>query len=203
MNDAGLSTQLDKFDELWPRIDAVPGWLRPQEGRLLYDIARQVNGPIVELGAYQGRSTICIALAARFGFTTVDTFQGSKEHVANSLVPPYEGFKKNLIAFGLWDRTRVFVGDAAIAAQSFADKSVHFLFVDADHEYLAIARQLEAWIPKMVVGGVVALHDVGEWSGPTRAAADLLDLGFKHVTMQVGSLLALAVPENANLELQV
>src|SRR5437763_105821 len=49
----------------------------------------------------------------------------------------------------------------------------------ADHHYEAISRDLRAWSPRIVQDGWVVFHDVGMWSGPTRAAADLLEAGFK------------------------
>jgi hypothetical protein len=83
-----------------------------------------------------------------------------------------------------------------LAAATEFSGSVGLLFVDADHDYEAIRADLRAWMPVVVQEGWVAFHDVGQWSGPTRAAADLLDAGFKRYA-QSGTVLALRRPLQA------
>ena len=48
--------------------------------------------------------------------------------------------------------------DSANAFQDF-DGPVHFLFVDGDHEEAGVKADIEGWLPKVPVGGVVAFHD--------------------------------------------
>lgn len=49
--------------------------------------------------------------------------------------------------------------DSVEAADEFPDKSVSWLFVDGDHSYGGVHRDLKAWIPKMKPGGIIAGHD--------------------------------------------
>ncbi len=55
------------FDAVWRRADEVPGWLKPGQGRLLWDeaIALHPGATILEIGSHQGRSTVVLAEAAR------------------------------------------------------------------------------------------------------------------------------------------
>jgi hypothetical protein len=47
------------------------------------------------------------------------------------------------------------------------------LFIDANHEYRAVLRDFNNWVPFVKRGGVVALHDVGEvYDGPKRVVAE-------------------------------
>ena len=46
----------------------------------------------------------------------------------------------------------------------FADATVDVIFHDAGHEYGAVEADLRAWLPKLRVGGIWALHDYG-WAG--------------------------------------
>lgn len=46
-------------------LQTVDGWLDPNEAALLYNTALNVNGAIVEIGSYRGRSTCVLALAAK------------------------------------------------------------------------------------------------------------------------------------------
>jgi predicted O-methyltransferase YrrM len=185
----------DQFQDAWPRIAKIYGWLTVQEASLLRHFAKLAKGPIVELGAYLGRSTVVLAASSNQPFTTIDTFLGSSEHhIDGKVIDTYPAFLNRLQAFGLEEKVTVKKQDVVIAAQDFKEDSVHLLFVDADHEYQAVCDQVQAWLPKMVAGGVIILHDVGEWPGPTHVAGHLLQWGFKRQA-QLGTALALAVPE--------
>ena len=49
-----------------------------------------------------------------------------------------------------------------IAAKDIADESFDFIYIDADHTYEAVKRDLNAWWPKLKVGGLIGLHDYEE-----------------------------------------
>jgi predicted O-methyltransferase YrrM len=196
-----------EFEDYWQDIDGIPGWLDKEEAEFLFKIAINTGEPVVELGAWMGRSTAVFASAMRWSnpnrkVLSIDTFEGSDEHQVGGrfydkkTVDPQTGkinifpfFMKNLEERDLltWvDARRL---DSAAAARDFSG-AVGLLFVDADHRYEAISRDLDAWMPKLSNRGTVVLHDVGYWEGPTRAAADLLGLGFRRIG-QARSALAL------------
>ena len=99
-------------------------------------------------------------------------------------------FRSHLTTARLIDRVEVCRSTTRRAAKRF-EGEVGLLFVDADHAYRAVRRDLKAWLPHLLPAGVVVLHDVGDWEGPTRAAADLLAKGFRRLD-QAGSALALS-----------
>ena len=45
------------------------------------------------------------------------------------------------------------------AAPSFEDNSLDFIFIDANHDYQAVLRDIELWYPKVRPSGLVAGHD--------------------------------------------
>ncbi len=45
------------------------------------------------------------------------------------------------------------------AVDQFADRSLDFVYIDADHAYEAVFRDLRAWFPKLRPGGIFAGHD--------------------------------------------
>jgi len=194
------------FEAAWSFAGRTKGWLEPDEAELLYRLAGVVGnlGRVVELGSYCGRSSIMLAagLAAtsRGSLVCVDTFGGSAEHqpgqkhfdpatLVDGLVNTYPAFVRNLDDAGLLDRVDVVRMRTLDAAARFS-APIGLLFVDAAHEYPAVCDDLQAWSPHVVAGGWIALHDAGQWSGPTRAAADLLEAGFKRHA-QAGTVLAL------------
>jgi hypothetical protein len=42
-------------------VKDIPGWMSPKERKTLYALGRFSPGPILEIGAWLGRSTVCIA----------------------------------------------------------------------------------------------------------------------------------------------
>ena len=45
------------------------------------------------------------------------------------------------------------------AADLFKDESLDALYIDANHSYECCSADLKAWWPKLIVGGVMGLHD--------------------------------------------
>ncbi len=48
---------------------------------------------------------------------------------------------------------------SAEAVRSFADASLDFVYIDANHEFSAVLHDIRAWFPKIRPGGVLAGHD--------------------------------------------
>jgi hypothetical protein len=68
---------------------------------------------------------------------------------------------------------RVLRADTARAADVFPDKSVQFVFIDADHSYKGCHRDISAWLPKVADGGILAGHDYAWTTGIRSAMEDL------------------------------
>ena len=45
------------------------------------------------------------------------------------------------------------------AATLFEDNSVDFVFIDADHQYESVKKDITAWYPKIKIGGIMSGHD--------------------------------------------
>jgi predicted O-methyltransferase YrrM len=59
--------------------------------------------------------------------------------------------------------------ESTIAATRFADGSLDFVFIDADHSYEAIRDDLTAWWSKIRPGGLLCGHDYGVYGDATGA----------------------------------
>jgi predicted O-methyltransferase YrrM len=55
------------------------------------------------------------------------------------------------------------------AASLFEDEYFDFVFIDADHEYSSVKKDIEAWFPKVRKGGILAGHDYPNWEGVKKA----------------------------------
>ena len=41
----------------------------------------------------------------------------------------------------------------------FEDNSIAFLYIDTTHEYEHVIKEIDAWYPKVKLGGIIAGHD--------------------------------------------
>ncbi len=132
------------------------------------------GGVFVEVGSFLGRSTAYLADAVRRSgksvtLYAVDTWEGADDitgRMAGEMqqdgFPLYERFVANVAACGLTRYVRPVRCDSVAAADRFADGSVDFVFIDADHSCEAVYADIAAWWPKVKPGGVIAGHDYDE-----------------------------------------
>ena len=63
------------------------------------------------------------------------------------------------------DRRALVRTDSCVAAAAIAAESLDFVFLDADHSYEAVQKDIIAWWPKVRPGGFLAGHDYGaKWN---------------------------------------
>jgi predicted O-methyltransferase YrrM len=147
----------------------IDGWLTPPEASQLYDLAKDATGPIVEIGAWQGRSTTCLAHGSMAGnkqpVYTIDHFEGSQdgmviEEMAKGNKPSEALLRANLDKAGCNGLVKILPMGSAEAISQIP--STGMLFVDGGHGFEIVSRDLQLYLPKVKRGGVVALHDCEE-----------------------------------------
>ena len=138
--------------------DKIIGWFTFE--RLYKDMVNKFpsGSQFVEVGTYEGKSLAYLLVEMinakkQFKITGVDSFTFTGENGKNILENIYTNLDsvKNLfdtLICQSWD-----------AASQFEDKSLDFVFLDADHVYESIIRDLKAWVPKIKPGGIIAGHD--------------------------------------------
>ena len=107
----------------------------------------------VEVGSYQGQSSAYMAVEIansnkKINFFCVDIWKkpGLIEEFTNNM----SSVKKYYTPIKTYSH---------LAAKMFDDYSLDFVFLDADHNYKAVKKDLESWWPKIKQGGVLAGHD--------------------------------------------
>ena len=154
------------------------------------DIYRQavvdaVDGSrMVEVGTWLGRSAAFLAVEIRrsgknVSLWCVDTFRGTRgEAVHGPVVLNHGGsvrqaFELAMRRGGVRDLIQVIESESHTAAERFQEESLDFVFIDADHSYEEVKRDIAAWIPKIKCGGVLAGHDHCEqFPGVVRAVTE-------------------------------
>lgn len=179
----------------------IPGWFCEGDAAFVSSICSRISGGVVvEIGSFAGRSTAVMApICATNGteFHAVDSWcipvpplgaalkgrrwcwrggladalrEAARTHRASNM---RHAFRRNMKSLGIWHMIRPHQADSAEAAALFADNSVNFCFIDADHRYAAVVADITAWWPKVRPGGVIGGHD---WHipGVRRAVYDAL-----------------------------
>jgi predicted O-methyltransferase YrrM len=167
-------------ERLVPEIERlttrVQGWLDPDEGRLLFRLARDADpaGAIVEIGSWHGRSTIWLAAGAKAGrgarVVAIDPHRGTYLREDETTEPV---LRANLAEAGVEDQVEIIVSTSEEAASTW-DRPVSLLWIDGDHEYESVKRDLLCWERYLLPECVVALHDTFMWPGPERVVKELL-----------------------------
>ena len=73
------------------------------------------------------------------------------------------------------------------AAADFADGSLDWVYIDANHSHEAVKADLEAWYPKVRSGGIISGHDYAEGAG------NLMEYGVKPAVDEFVATLGLQV----------
>ena len=133
----------------------------PSVYRLMVDKC-EPSGTIVELGAWKGRSSAFLVVEAKnkspnIDIHIVDTWLGSEEHTEEMKDNLYQKFKSNMARLdGLYKEHRMTTNEAVYL---FKDESLDGVFIDADHSYEAVKKDIADWMPKVRKGGILAGHD--------------------------------------------
>jgi hypothetical protein len=170
----------------------APNW---QHGRLVYALARHriaQGGEFVffETGSAKGFSAACMALAVQlsghnrlFDIWSVDVIDPCSNEPRNSVLD-------GQVHRGIWDYCERFIGvemlphvhfvqDGDTAHIGFLSRTdrIGFAFVDGDHSYEGVARDIVTIIARQQAGDIILFDDVQlprVWS----AVNDLASLGY-------------------------
>jgi hypothetical protein len=68
-------------------------------------------------------------------------------------------FRRNLEESGYEGNTSILVGNTNAIGAIVANNSADMVFIDADHRYSGIKKDIETWYPKVRPGGILCGHD--------------------------------------------
>lgn len=113
-----------------------------------------------EIGVEEGRYSkrLCEKIPG-LHLTCVDlwtVYANYRDHVSQEKVDGfYEGTKKRLEPYNV----KIMRTSSLDAARHTEDKSMDFVYIDANHEFLHVTQDIHAWAPKVRKGGILAGHD--------------------------------------------
>jgi predicted O-methyltransferase YrrM len=154
-------------NEVWKTIG---GWYDDEHCDLLYGLACGLGegDAIVELGAFNGKSGLALALSGRKTYLIDNFAQDDCREV----------LRQNIIKMGLEDNVVVLEGFSWTFGQGWPYGEVALLHVDAGHEEEDVERDLQAWLPHVKKpGGIVMIHDFNDERKPGVTVASKRVLG--------------------------
>ena len=186
------------FDATLRDIEPIAGWLTPGQALVLWSRAAALTAParVVEIGSFQGRSTIVLARAAAPGVEVIaiDPHAGNDRGpqelrgFEDAAAADHAIFNDNLAAAGVADRVR-HVRKPSSAAHEDVDGQIDLLFIDGAHRFAPARDDIVRWGGRVRPGGTMLIHDSFSSIGVTAAitTALLTSTEFRYVG-RTGSL---------------
>jgi MMP 1-O-methyltransferase len=152
------------------------GFMPENEGLALHRAALAAArwGPLLEVGSYCGKSAIYLGAAAQecgSVLFTVDHHRGSEENQPGrpyhdprlvddaGRVDTFPHLRDALAGAELEDVVVAIVGRSATVARHW-HTTLAMLFIDGGHSQAAVDADYDGWVPHVMPGGVLAIHDV-------------------------------------------
>lgn len=160
----------------------VPGWTWPAELRWLYQTARHSRSHL-EIGTYCGRSALATAAGLPSGakLMTVDN-NAEAGALGQPWVEAVQAATLEVIRRNTGITPRHLTMDSMNAARQCWAEGLRFdtIFIDACHHYAEVKADIQAWLPMLKPGGIIAGHDY--WpahTGVMDAVNELFDARFE------------------------
>lgn len=149
----------------------IPGWFDDDFKRVYQQAVDRARGGeiFVEVGSWLGRSTAFLIVelmnqGKMISFYAVDHWCGSpgKQYLTEIAHhgDAFARFMAMLVDNRVVDQVWPLRCDSTMAAGAFRDDSLDFVFLDAAHDFESVRKDVQAWLPKVKEGGVLAGHDV-------------------------------------------
>ena len=160
----------------WKATENVPGHLQQNEALFLGILAACVpaSGAIVEIGSFQGRSTVMLAkVASHYGGGPVVAIDPHNspillDHSNGAGASSYEQFLHSLRSNEVEKFVEPHVAYSTDVAKAW-NRPIRILWIDGDHSLKGASDDLDAFLPYLVPHGVVAFHDaLNPFPGPIR-----------------------------------
>lgn len=130
---------------------------------LYLDLVRRVpnGGRIAEVGCYHGKSIVFLANAVKKAGKRIQVI-GVDYGRGIDTCPDFlrtGDLLASIRAAGVFDVCSIVAAESTQGAALFADRSFDAVFIDAGHDYQSVRADLQAWLPKVKVGGWIGGHD--------------------------------------------
>jgi predicted O-methyltransferase YrrM len=162
-------------------ISLVNGFSSVDQARFLHDLVASLpdGSRIVEVGVFQGRTAIAMALACRGTrkkVYAIDSWQDYsdngqfvhqvsvdtllQEHGLGSLEDAYQAFLRNRRQFRVEPWLEVIRASSMEAAKVWSHGPIAMAFIDGSHEAEYVRADIDAWMARLLPNGVICGDDL-------------------------------------------
>jgi predicted O-methyltransferase YrrM len=165
---------------------SIPGMISPRSGQFLYTLCymQEVQGDVVEIGSWQGRSTSFLARAVKNSgngaLYAIDHFKGNAGKVKYYVVGSRDlsdlktNFTSHMSRIGLSDAVKLMDMPNEAAEKALREIKIRFLFIDGDHTRSGVERDIRLFFPKLIPGALVVFDDFSKNAPGVVEAVDKL-----------------------------
>lgn len=157
----------------WLEYERMPIELHPHRSQVLLDLVGDRQQPLcgAEIGVFEGHtSAVLLRELPNLQLWMVDRWQAPRpgdrywqdpymRQVPQQQMDLARQSAHRATEFAR-DRRTVLIAEQAAAAESVADASLDFVFLDADHSLEGTREAIDTWWPKVRPDGIVAGHDL-------------------------------------------
>ena len=160
------------------------------EAELLWNSIKDTQGTILEIGRRHGGSTVLIAAAAG----------PDRPVISVDIAPAHHKTSEKYFADAEFSKSLTIIKDDSA---NITTGELGLLFVDGDHSYAGVSKDIKHHWPDVVEGGLVVFHDavpnpgleyikqINHCPGVTQACQELVDAGKGEEVAKAGSVLVL------------
>lgn len=133
---------------------------------------------MIEIGCHMGESTMMIASTDIFKtIYAIDPYKGEEKF--NKIEGhSWEDIKKEFfINTRHFDNIKLIEDYSYNVVDNFEDKSIDFIYIDGEHDYESVKKDIELYLPKLKDSGIIGGHDFStQWPGVRRAVNETLGI---------------------------
>jgi predicted O-methyltransferase YrrM len=165
-----------KYQDCRSSVEAVTGFMVPGQEEYLFNKVQSLpnDAIVVEIGSFQGRSTVAMASACigtNRHIYSIDTWDGNDSDFSERQF--FEIWQENVEKNNLTQYVTPLRGYSHDVLSSWTEltegKAIDFIFIDGSHQYEDVLKDFEMSFPLVKDGGWIAFHDViNTWPGPDR-----------------------------------
>ena len=174
--------------EVLNRCRPIDGWMYDDELLWLHEQAKQ-SRLIVEVGVWQGKSTLALALGTPGIVYAIDHWRGSPSELASyHAVCQEEAGRRDVFLSAMRNLHGVIDSGRCVPIPLSSEKAAELLapllrqaggagmiFLDGGHDYESLARDIYIWRTLLAEGGLFCGHDhKPEFPGVDRATSELI-----------------------------
>ena len=166
---------------------SIPGMVTPRSGQILYALCvfQEATGDVVEIGSWQGRSTSFLARAVLDSdngrFFAIDHFKGNVGKEASYVVGKQDlsdlkhNFMSNMKSLNLESSVNLLDMTTIEAAREFTQGQIRFLFIDGNHTYEGVSKDIELFFPLLSSSAIIVFDDFSNaFPGLLKAVGEML-----------------------------